>query len=272
MKKVLILIFLTLSIIKADLLDDKIKNLVGDSNYIKHRNLINILFANKSNFYNGSDLNVYAILEQLIGNGLITLDLKTPTKLDIDFVFKGNGVKSLKLLNNTLRNLGYYYYFTQGLSKNTSEETTWTISMNSQYIINPFTLASELKKDEIKIFDVIRENNSKWIYKIDTNFANISQSIFVNDNEQVVLQKPLKPYILKTNGANEIEVVSKFQNNWYPNIVFYDENLEILGVCKENKAYGKFSTAVPQNTKYIKLSDLFTLNNIKSGLSVTLKE
>lgn len=272
MKKILLSLLLLISITKADLLDDKIKNLVGENNYSRHKNLINVLFRDKSNYYMGEKLNLSAILKQLMNNGLITLELNSPQPININFIIKGNGLKTLKLVNNTLRSLGYYYYFTKAFTKTNEDEISWNISLTSKFVINPYTLVNELKKEEIRVFDINRENNSNWVYKIDTNFAKISQSIFVSNNEKVILQKPLKPYMLKTDGAKELEVISRRLNRWYPYIVFYDENLEILGVTKENKAYGTFSTQIPEGTKYIKLSDLFTLNNIKRGLSVTLKE
>jgi hypothetical protein len=54
-------------------------------------------------------------------------------------------------------------------------------------------------------------------------------------------------------------------------IVFYDKDLNILDTIKKNRVYRGLKSNVPYGTHYIKITDRYTLINIKRGLSITIK-
>ena len=85
------------------------------------------------------------------------------------------------------------------------------------------------------------------------------------------MQKPLRPYLLEVKNATKLRVIGRTLNHWFPYIAFYDKHLNVLKVIKKNRVYRGYRVNVPHGTKYIKISDLYTLINIKRGLSIIVK-
>lgn len=264
----LILIVAFSVVLNADL-DVKIKNILGYSDYNTHKNLINYIFNNKSAYYDGNNQVNYVLLtDKLQANGLLKLDLGSTQYINIDFTISDNPKKSLKILKDTLKALGYYYYFTQEtITANNSLK--WSIKLKTASAINPLRLSTELQQNGCKITDITREGNYKWSYDIDTSNSSIDKADDLITNNQLSLKKSLRPYMIKINNASSINIDSNSGNNWYPNVVFYDENLNIIEIFKENSLHDKLKLDVPNNTKYIKIDDLFTLANIKRGINIT---
>ena len=90
----------------------------------------------------------------------------------------------------------------------------------------------------------------------------------INKN-QLNLRKPLKPYIVKVNNISKIYLDSNAGNSCYPSVTFYDDNFNIIEIFEENSLQKSLRVTVPNNTKYIKIDDLYTLANLKRGINIT---
>lgn len=255
----------------ADMIDDKILNLLGKKEYRIHNNLIGILFKKRENFLIGDQIRYIPLLTKLKKNGLLHIAFEKPVDFTVHFHTKSDPRKSLKILNDTLKNLGYYYFFTKEMNYDGKEELNWSISLKTEYAIDPLVFAKELLKQECLVTDIQRVSDKEWRYSVDSDNGKLLDTVFIDSNEKVVLQKPLKPYLLTINEGKVLKIISRKLNKWYPYIVFYDEDLNILQIIKKNRMYKGLQVKIPENTKYIKVSDLFNLINIKRGLSVTVK-
>jgi hypothetical protein len=271
LKRYILAAFFILSILQADKLDDKILNLLGQKDYQLHHNLINILFQKRERFFLGDEIRFVPVLKALKKNGLLHLGFDRPKRLTVEFHLYHDPLKSLKVMNDTLKSLGYYYYFTKKSIYDGNGNLTWTITLNTEYAIDPFVLSSELVKQECRILDIEKVSDDKWVYKIDTLNAKVADTILVESNERVILQKPLKPYFIEIKEGRELRIIGRKLNNWFPYIVFYDSHLNVLDVIKKKRIYRGLVTKIPENTKYIKISDLYNLINIKRGLSIIVK-
>ena len=78
--------------------------------------------------------------------------------------------------------------------------------------------------------------------------------------------------MIKIDTANAINITSKSGNRWHPNVVFYDNELNVIEIVKENSLQKSLRLDVPIDTKYIKIDDIYTLTNLRRGLSVMIKE
>lgn len=273
MFKLLFTVLFFLASLNANELHDKIKNIIGKNDYNFHINLLNIVFQNESDFlHSNNSLNYTNILKVLKQNGLLNLDLDKPKEIIVEFHTNKDPVKSLKILNDTLKSLGYYYYFTKSASYDGNGNLKWLIRLKTEFAIDPLTFTNELIKKECKIVEITKEKDDKWIYKIDTQFSKITDALYVDSNEKVSLQKPLKPYVIEIKYGSKLRVYSKSLNRWYPHIVFYDEHLNILDIFKKDTISKRVDLNIPKQTKYIKITDLYTLVNIKRGLNVIIKE
>jgi hypothetical protein len=273
MFKLVITLFFLSSALFASSLHDKIANLIGAKQYQAHQNLIALIFTDQQNYYlaNGN-FNYVQILNALKQNGLLHLKLNEPKEIEVEFQTNKNPIKSLKLLNDTLKSIGYYYYFTTHTAFNKKGHLIWTIKLKTEFAIDPLVFVGEILKSQSKVIDITKEENDKWIYKIDTNFATISESIVIDNNELVKLQKPLRPYFIKVYDAKSLKIMSSALDAWHPHVVFYDKNLNVLQTIKHDKILRRLTLKIPEQTNYIKITDLFTLVNIKRGLSVIIKE
>lgn len=265
-----ILLFISISL-NANLLHDKIENLIGEESYEKHLSLINFIFKDNDKFYYEEKFEFDLIIKELKKNGLLTLSLDTPKDILVEFRANSNPLKSLKILKDTLLSLGYYYYFTKTISYDGSSNLIWTIKLKTESAIDPLVLSKELKNSSCSINNISRDED-KWIYELDTQNAILSDAIYITNNEKVSLKKPLKPYFIKVEKASKLVIMSKVLNTWFPSVVFYDKDLKILKVTNKKKSHRNLTISIPESTKYIKISDLYTLINIKRGLSVFIKE
>jgi hypothetical protein len=271
LKNFLLIYFVFLINLQSDMLEDKIQNFLGLEEYNKHNKLISILFKNKREFIIGDKLKLIKILKVLKQNGLLRLKYCTPKNLRIKFNIPNSPIRSIKILNETLKSLGYYYYFTEQSLFHEDGSLEWIINLQTEYAIDPLFLTKELKLKEIFVKDITKKNLTHWIYSLDTKNGKIVKSIKIDLNEKISLEKPLNNYLVKIKGGNKLTVSSKNLNRWYPYIIFYNEDLEVLKTIERKRVYKKIKIDIPQNTQYIKIGDIYNLINIKRGLSITVQ-
>jgi hypothetical protein len=109
---------------------------------------------------------------------------------------------------------------------------------------------------------------TNWEYTIDTKNGIFADLKTLKLDERVPLPMPLEPYSLTLPNAKELLIASTQGNSWIPKISFYDNELGGLGTIEMNQVYEGLKVTIPKNTKYVKISDRYTLLNIKRGLSV----
>lgn len=258
--------------VQANILDDKIENLIGSQDFNKHKNLINFIFKDTKKYMLSENINYSEVIKSLQENGLLKLSFAKPKDVIIEFHTNKDPVKSLKILKDSLKSLGYYYYFTKSTRFDGLHNLIWTIKLTTEAAIDPLVLSNELVNKNCRILDISKEENDKWIYKINTQNSTLSDTISIINGERVSLKKPLKPYMIKVSPARQLYIASRILNKWSPHIVFYDKHLNILEVIKKDRVHRNLRISIPQNTQYIKISDLYALINIKRGLSVVIKE
>jgi len=272
--KVLFSISFFITSIYASILFDKVENLLGSDKFNLHNKLLHLVFKDQEQFYldNNTTLDYKNILKVLNNNGLIDLKYNAPANISIEFELKNSAIKSLKILNETLRGMGYAFYFTKEIRYDTNNNNLiWIINLKTEYMLDPFLFIQELKSKYCKILDVTRVNQFYWRYKLNLANAKILESKKVENGEKIIFQKPLRAYFLEVNSPKELKIISRKLNNWFPYIVFYDKDLNILDTIKKNRVYRGLKSNVPYGTHYIKITDRYTLINIKRGLSITIK-
>lgn len=249
-------------------LNVKIQNILGYSKYNTHRNLINHIFSNSNAFYSNGKVNYSQVSLQLQNNGLLNLDFGSTRSLDLTFYVHGNVKKSIKNLNDILKSLGYQHFITK---KETVVDNTfkWSISLESTSAISPLRLANELESIDSTILDIKKEGKYKWSYSIDMSNASIYKAEDLINNVQLNLRKSLKPYIVKVANISKINISSNSGTSWYPNVIFYDNEFNIIETYTDYTLQKVAKLDVPYNTRYIKIDDLYTLANLKRGFNIT---
>ncbi|MEA3315198.1 MAG: hypothetical protein U9Q30_05025 [Campylobacterota bacterium] len=264
-------IVLLSSIVYGNIIEDKVKNIIGDRSYNINSKLIHFLYKDQNKFIINKKIKYYKLFNSLKKNGLLNLKLKKPQDITITYQINSNFMMGYYILNNIMHSLGYNYYLTKEFNKK-DDVLEWKIIFKAEYMMDSVFFLKELKKENCKILEINNIGFNNWVYKIDCKKISFSETMKIDINEKVKFQKPLRPYFLKIeNNAEVLEVKSTKLNHWFPSIVFFDKDLNILKVIKKNRQYRKFKIIIPVNSKYIKITDLHNLINIKRGLTITVK-
>jgi len=266
-KKLILIITCTIALNANVNIDTQIRDILGQSAYNTHKNLINYIFKGSS-YTNNGQADYLAITSKLQSNGLLKLKYGSTKYIDVSFKISDTPKKSLLILKDALKSLGHYYYLVQD-AKYDNNSFIWNIKLKTEAAINPLRLAKALAKNNCQVSYIKREGAYSWRYSINSDNSNIYKAKDLTANNQLSLKKPLKPYLIKISNANSLNITSNRGNRWHPDVVFYDDDLNIIENFKDDSLHHDLRVDVPINTTYIKIDDLYSLANLKRGISIT---
>ena len=244
-----------------------VQRLLEPRDFRQHQRLIKRIFKDKNRYTDSSgNISTIKVVERLKSNGILKLFFKSPQELQITFQSNGYPLFFIKLLSDSLRSMGYHRYSIVE-AKHDIDGFYWTISMKSEYMIDPTVLQNTLQKRKSSIVDIERESPTKWKYIIEIEHAQLDVKK-VKLREELTLKKPVVDYWLNVEDGKEIKIESINDNNWYPYITLYDRELHILKRIKRDKRTKYINFKLPKHTKYVKISDIYQLNNLKNGIKV----
>lgn len=245
-------------------LTQKIKSFIDEETYNQNKAFINIIFSPASNYYFKDHLDSVRIIQTLKENGLLKLFFETPQELNLSFKTNGSPLFFVKIMEDTLRDIGYYRYVTTESNLNSSE-FVWNISLTAEYATDPLVLQNELRKNGCEVVDIRRNSPASWVYNIDMNNGYLNVPTLLGSN-RLKLKRSLYPHWLDVSQVRKIEITSSFRNSWYPYIAYYDSSLHLLKVIKKDRKRTTITLHIPARAKYMKLSDMYTLKNVKDAL------
>jgi len=255
--------------VQEDPLTTKIKSFLGEKSYANNEGFIRVIFEPKSAFYNEDRVDVVKVVQVLKENGLLKLFFKKPQEFRLNFETSGSPVFFVKLMSDTLRSIGYYRYVTTA-SNLDSSEFTWSINLTSEYATDPLVLQTQLAKSSCDIIDIERNGPKEWSYVIDISNAKLNVPTLHN-GEEVKLKRSLYAHWLNVSQIRTLKIKSSRRNSWYPNIAYYDSSLHLVKMIKKDKVYSGILLNIPKTAMYIKISDLYTLKNVRDQLILSPK-
>ncbi len=247
-----------------ELVDAKVRTILDERTYKENKAFIDIILSPPQKFVTNERVNSVKVIETLKANGLLKLFFNKPTEIELRFKTNGTPLFFVKIVGDTLRNIGYYRYVTKSSSYNSSE-FVWSVSIVSEYAADPMILQKELQKSGCSIVDIERQSPTQWLYTIDMLHArlNVKQ---LQEGRELRLRRSLFAYWLDVSKIRKLRIVSRGRNNWYPDISFYDSLLHLVKVIQRDKKSYDITLVIPKNAKYIKIADMYTMKNIKSEL------
>ncbi len=268
MKSLFLLVLFSIAVNAASLYGE-IENIVGKNTYIANKKIIKTLFKNQRSFYSGSSLNYEMILRKLQEHHLLKLKISRSTSVSLSFATRQNHpLIFIKMIKSTLNTLGYSHIDTQKVIRDRSG-FMYKVSVFADSAPDPLILAKELSKKGCHIVKIKRYSIASWRYLIDISDIDLIDKK-IPFKQKVFLPRPLEPYWINVSNARTLVIKSPKGNLWHPYIVFYDRNLKIINnFIKDTKSYN-VRLKIPTNTKYMKIKDIYTLENMKKGLSVYL--
>lgn len=246
------------------LLTSKIKTFVSEDAFSKNKDFIKLIFSPESEYYRQERVDVVKVVQTLKENGLLNLFFDKPQDLTLSFRTSGSPLFFVKIMGDALRNIGYYRYVTAE-SNLDSTEFIWTIVLTAEYATDPLILQEELAKSGCGIIDIVKVTPTEWKYSIDMSKASLNIPTLIS-GEEFTLKRSLYAHWLNIANIQNLSIRSSFRDDWYPNISYYNQQLHLLKVIKKDKKTRNIFLLIPKGTKYIKISDMYTLKNIKDNL------
>lgn len=242
----------------------KIESFLDAGSFVRNKEFIKIIFDPYTHYYKLQRIDTLKVVQTLKDNGLLKLVFNSPQELVLHFKTNGSPLFFVKVMSDTLRNIGYYRYVTQASQLN-AEEFSWSITLKSEYATDPVILQQELQKSGCSIMDIEKNSQYEWSYSIDMSraYLNVTQ---LQPREKLTLKRSLYSYWLDVSKIEELEIHSSARNQWYPSIAYYDASMHLLKIIQENEVYKYMNLEMPQEAKYIKITDLYTLKNVKDEL------
>ncbi len=269
MVKIVLYLFLLTAFVHATPLEDKIESFIGEKEYKIQKNLIRILFKNTNAFLKDDrSVDDIKVLEKLKDSGILKLFYTKPQQLNLIFSTKENSLVFMRVINESLSSMGYNYFLTKRALKN-SDGFLWEIIVSTEHIVDPLIMSSRLKARGCFLESIDRKSENKWVYVVNTDSIKIDAQK-VEANRTVKLKKPIRPYWIEVEDMKTISFASKLVDKWHPSIVFYDDKLHIVKDYKKKSPTNRLKIKIPIDAKYVKISDLYTLDNIKRGISIYL--
>ena len=251
-------------VVVDDPLTQKIKSFLRPKTYTQNKDFIQAIFDPASDYYTNDRVDVVKVIATLKENGLLDLFFEKPQQFRIDFRTNGSPLFFVKLMSDTLSSMGYFKYTTVASQRDASE-FVWSIVLTSEYATDPIILQHELQKRGCEIVDIGRDDVQDWNYLIDISHAKLNVKQLETDTK-VVLQKSLYEHWLDVSNITQLRIESKRRNRWYPYISYYDSALHLLKVTKIDRVTKAIELEMPKTTRYIRITDLYTLKNIKDEL------
>jgi len=219
----------------------------------------------------GSRVDILKVLQTLKDNKLLDLRFKETKTLQLSFAtINKKPLLFVKTMKDVLNSMGYNHTLTTKAARDESG-FLWKVTIQSASMIDPLLLAKELRKRGGYLTSIKRYSKDTWRYNVSIARAHLKVTP-VPFNQTVSLRKPLNPYWVNVEGARAVILDSKNGNIWHPYIVFYDKDLKIIdNYTKERKSYN-ISLKIPSGAKYVKIGDLYTLENIKRGLKIKIQK
>lgn len=251
-------------IVSENLLTQKIQSFISEDDYYSNEKFIKLIFSPEENFYRQERIDVVKVVQTLKENGLLNLFFEKPQELQLSFKTSGSPLFFVKIMGDTLRNIGYYRYVTMESNLDASA-FTWTIALKSEYATDPLILQEELQKSGCAIIDITRNTKDDWEYSIDISQGNLNIET-LKSKEELKLQRSLYAHWLNVSEIKKLKIKSSFRDHWFPKITYYDKQLHLLKVFKKDKRTRTLFLKIPNNATYIKIDDMYTLKNVKDKL------
>ena len=271
MVRYLLILALIFNFAYASNLNKEIENIIGKGSFAAKKGLISVLFKQRSDFLRGSRVDIKKVLYTLKENNLLELQFHNAKTISLSFATTDKKpLLFVKIIKGALNAMGYNHTLTAKALRDESG-FLWKVNLSSAAMIDPLLLAQELEKRGAYLTSVKRYSKENWRYNVDIYRGHLKAKK-LPFGTKTALRKPLSAYWLDISGGRTISIDSPRANNWHPYVVIYDRDLKILdNYTKERKSYN-VSLKIPRDAKYVKIGDLYTLENLRRGLKVSISK
>ena len=203
-------------------------------------------------------------------NSLINFTLKNPTSLKLRFSSKAEAILFVKIINDALNESGFVHFIPTKFLKQ-ENMNVYELKVESRYLLDPGLFSKILSKNLVYITNVKKISAYSYEYELDFSNANFNPQILIPLNTIKELKRPHKDYLISLQNAKSIAVQANPSDNWFPKLLFLDENLNLLESIKSTEKNNVLVRSLPSKAAYLIIGDNFNLDNIRRGLKIELR-
>lgn len=254
----------------ADILDDKVRNLMGEQSYQVNANFIHRIFANKAMYYTNGRLDMAKMVYALKNNGLLTSRFGQPSEVRLSFSARTSPVLLTKIASNILTTMGYSYFviskaeLSQGLS-------SIEFSFNTEHSPDMGIIIDELSKRGFVCLDIQRVTSQRWAYTLEVNEPRLPNARFLSKNATLNLREVSGEYWLSLSGSGDLYIQAIDFNKWNPRVVLYDKSLSIVDMVNNVGGRDSLKVHVPQGVKFVMITDYDNQESLKGGIATSFR-
>ncbi len=268
-KKVVLPLLLGSSLFANTVLQ-KVQSLLDEDTYSSHSKLISLLFEDEAAYMKSSSVDMIKVASTLEENGLLKLSFASAKQVELTFEYGGeNPLFFMKLMTDTLRNMGLSFVLTKE-AKLDKEGFLWTVTFEAKSVPDPVLLAKRLERNRAAVTDLQRLESTRWRYRIDMSDATVSAKP-IRAGQSVKIVRPIRPVWMEVSRIKRLVIRELPGSHWYADVVVYDKMLHILSMKQSETRTRYLSLRLPADAAYVKISDRFTLENLRSGVKLTAK-
>ncbi len=260
--------------LQAGAVDNKVRSLVDEQNYLTHQRLIDLIFQDRDSFFlEDGRLDVIKVVSTLKENGLLDIFHQgAPRDLQATFRTGQSPTLLLKVLSDVLSDMGYNFYIPAHMQMD-AYRFEWTIAYRSDHAIDPVLLARRLARYGVTIDDINKKQDT-WLYDLSALDPALpdAQPLIADDDEPLTLLSPQGEYWVALDEAgHKLGMRRRTGALWFPYATFYDRDLRILSIHILEHGVRTFAPEVPEGAAYLRLTDNYTTENLRHGIVLWLE-
>ena len=253
----------------ADILDDKVRNLIGEQSYQTNANFINRIFANKNLYYTNGRLDMAKMVYSLKSNGLLASRFGQPSEVRLSFVARTSPILLTKIINNILSSMGYSY-FVVIKAEHSNGLSTMEFSFNTEHSPDMGIIIDELSRRGFVCLDINRISPQKWEYTLEVNEPRLPNTRYINKTTSLNLREVSGEYWLSVDTSGDLQIQTIDFPKWNPRVVLYDKNLTIVDFVANTSATSSLKIRIPNGVRFVMITDFDNPESLKNGISVAL--
>ena len=249
-------------------LHENVRNLIGDDIYNTNYEKMQGIFSNQNEYMDMyGNLDYQKISETLTAYSFLNLELDYVATMRLNFESDAKSLLLVKIVSQALKNMGYVYFRSVGFDM-ANGKTRWSVTVASKPIVDSGRLYEALLRNSAFIKNISRTSELEFVYSLDLENAYLLTERLPKSKDEFI--KPIEAFFYKIDNKSTLAIQSHRQNNWHPIIKIFDKDLTLIRQIKEDKRTNFVNFELPKNAYYIRISDIYTLENIKHGLIIEI--
>ena len=266
MRTVLVSLLLALALFGAGIIR-QVQPMLPEETMRKHARLIALLFEQDAAYQTAWGYDLLKIAKTLETNGLLPAPA-APAR----FRFQADAADAKRMaliVYDVLRDIGAASALPVAGGRD-AQRTSLTVSI-AKNVPSPIQLGERLRAYGVRMVGLRYLEKSEWQIDLDCSQCRLP-ALSLAPHETKSLLRPIQPIWLDVSQTARIDLRERAGSHWHPSVTVYDKMLRILSIITRQNRTRYLSVSLPEGAAYVRITDLYTLDNLRSGLRITARK